>query len=74
METTKREFVNHDCGLVATAEQLGGQWFIEVHTNAPLNTIAKESEADVLEWALQHGFKQRRAPGQSPRRRPGQPM
>jgi hypothetical protein len=62
MTTTKLEFVNRDCGLVAEAELLGGTWYIEVRTNAPLNTIAKDSEGDVLEWMHRHGFKRRHKP------------
>jgi hypothetical protein len=76
-ETTKREFINRDCGLVAEAELLGGTWFIEVRTNAPLNTLAKETEADVLEWMLQHGFSARRparTAAERKGRRPGEPM
>jgi hypothetical protein len=72
MTTTKLEFVNRDCGLVAEAELLGDTWYIEVRTDAPLNTIAKKNDGEVWEWALQHGFKQRRPPRAA--RKPGEPM
>jgi hypothetical protein len=62
-DETKREFIQMDCGLVATATKMvTGKWLLDVHLHTPVNMLLMEHEADLMEWIVRNGFKDRRPP------------